>query len=194
MTTRSIVLFVHILGVLALFVALAEEWLTLKLFRASGGSRPPSGVAAVLAGLPRLTGIAVALILASGIELAAQFGVLRSGWVGVSFAAMALMGALGGIALRPLVRAVKADDGPGVGATDVRRHAEGPFLRASLHTRVSVALAIVYLMIAKPEFVEAVILVVVATVLGSLSAVGASRNRTTGEAHENDRATPAALM
>ena len=178
MTIRLIVLFVHILGVVALFVALAEEWLALKLLRAADGSRPPSAAVAVLAGLPRFTGTAVILILASGIYLAAQFGVLRSGWVGVSLAAMALMGALGGIALRPLMRAVGADDGSALGATAVRRQAFHPFLPVSFRTRVGVALAIVYLMIAKPDFIESVGLVLFAIIIGALSAVATGRHPT----------------
>src|SRR5215813_3315172 len=110
MTLQSLALFVHLVGMLALFVALALEWTGVDPRR-----------------LRRLGGGAVVLILASGIGMAARFGVLRSAWLGVSFGAMVLMAVLGASARRE------------------------PFLRVSLRARVGVALAIVFLMVAKPD-------------------------------------------
>jgi len=182
MTTRSIVLFVPFLGVFALVVALVEEWLALKLFRAWGGPTTPSAAIAVLTGIPRITGIAVMLILASGIYLAVQFGVLRSGWVAVSFTAMVLMGALGGGALRPLIRAVRANDGSGPAATAVRKQLFHPFLHVSFCTRISVALCVVYLMIAKPDLIESAGLAGSAIVVGVLSALATGRQPSALEA------------
>src|SRR5262249_42054102 len=98
MTLQSLALFVHLVGMLALFVTLALEWT---------GVDPQN--------LRRLGGGAVVLILASGIGMAARFGVLRSAWVGVSFAAMAVTAILGATARRE------------------------PFLRVSLRARVGLA-------------------------------------------------------
>jgi hypothetical protein len=61
------------------------------------------------------------------------------------------MTALGGIALRPLLRAVKErrrTDAEAV--TELRQLASRSFLRTSLQIRVLIALTIVYLMVAKP--------------------------------------------
>jgi hypothetical protein len=169
MTIRSFVLFAHLIGMLALFVALAVEWLTLELVRSAAAAGPPSPAIRALRLLPRFTAIAVGLILASGIYLAAQFGVLRSAWVGVSFAAMVLMAVLGGSALRPVIRAAaqrtrvsRIDD-----VVTLRRHAAHPFLRTSLHMRIAAALALVYLMIAKPDLLASSLVVAVALALGA---------------------------
>src|SRR5262249_53509561 len=150
MTMRSLALFTHVLGMLALFVALAVEWAAVELLR-TDQARPSTFASSLLRKLPTFTTIAVALILASGIALAVEFGLLRSPWVGVSFAAMVLMGGLGGAALRPLIRSL----GEGGDATPTwRRAASNSFLHVSLRARIGVGLGIVYLMVAKPDVFE----------------------------------------
>jgi hypothetical protein len=143
MTMRSIALFAHLVGMLALFAGLAIEWLCVERLRAPDEPGPPMFTVGVLERLPRVTGIAVALILFSGISLAARIGAHRAAFVGVSFVGMVLMAALGGIALRPLL-------------------ASRPFLRASLRIRVWIALAIVYLMVAKPDLIECTVILAIA--------------------------------
>src|SRR4029453_7005330 len=106
MTMRSLALFTHVLGMLALFVALAVEWAAVELLRTTDQARPSPFASSLLRKLPTFTAIAVVLILASGIGLAVALGLLRSPWVGVSFAAMILMGGLGGPAHPPLIRSL----------------------------------------------------------------------------------------
>jgi uncharacterized membrane protein len=146
--------------------------MSVELLRSSGASRPPLLSLRVLGALPRLTGVAVLLILVSGVQLAARFRVLRSGWVGVSFVAMVLMGALGGAALRPLLRRIKdrsrSRDETIPNWPDEASH---PFLRSSLRMRVSAALGIVYLMIAKPDLLESILSIGVALGLGAAACV-----------------------
>jgi len=167
MTIKSIALFVHVVGVLTLFTALAVERVAVELLRGTGGESPPSVALRLLRGLPRFTGTAVALILLSGIPMAARFGVLRSAWVLVSFAAMILMAGLGNAALRPLFRST----GPVGASGGWRARASRPFLDVSLRMRVGVALAIVYLMVAKPDFLAATAVVIVGLVAGAVASV-----------------------
>src|SRR5262249_12906635 len=105
-TMQSLAQFTQILGMLALFAALVVEWTAVELLRTRDATRTSFLAASLLRQLPRFTGIAVALILVSGMYLAAQFGLLRSPWLGVSFTAMVLMAGLGGAALRPLIRSL----------------------------------------------------------------------------------------
>jgi hypothetical protein len=179
MTILSIALFAHLMGMATLFVALAVEWMSVELLRSSSAPRPP--LLRVLGMLPRLTGVAVLLILVSGVQLATRFGVLWSGWVGVSFVAMALMGALGGAALRSLPRRLKdrsrsRDDT----VPTWQDEASHPFLRSSLRLRLSVALGIVYLMVFKPDLLESTVSIGVALALGA--AAGVVRRPSTGPA------------
>ena len=162
MTMRSIALFAHLVGMLALFAGLVIEWLCVERLRADEPG-PPMFTVRVLERLPRVTGIAVALILLSGIPLAARIGVFRAAFVGVSFVGMVFMAALGGVALRPLLRAVKERRRTGADpVTELRQLASRPFLRASLRIRVWIALAIVYLMVAKPDLFECIVILGIA--------------------------------
>jgi hypothetical protein len=173
MTMRSLALFTHVLGMLALFVALTVEWTAIELLRTGDQARPASFATNLLRQLPRFTGIAVALILVSGIDLAIQFGLLRAPWVGVSFTAMVLMAGMGGAALRPLIRAIRSSgDANGM----LARQASNTFLYVSFRARVGVALGIVYLMVAKPDLLESVSIVTLALAVGAIGGVFAARS------------------
>jgi hypothetical protein len=112
---RSLVLFVHIAGVLALFVGFALEAFGVEVARKAA---------------PRISGIAVALTVVSGFYLAARFGVLRDEWMRASYGAIVVMGAAGALARR-----------------------SDALLRISLWVRTAFGLAVVFLMIAKPDAV-----------------------------------------
>ena len=72
MIVRSVVLFVHLVGMLVLFGGLGFEWLTLRILRRSATQQQALPWVGVYAPLPRAMGIAVGLILISGIYLAAR--------------------------------------------------------------------------------------------------------------------------
>jgi hypothetical protein len=96
MTARSLLLFVHIVGMLLLFVGLGVEWLAASLL--------PRANAAV----PRIAGLGVGLMLLSGIYLALREDAFHFGWVGVSMGAMFVIGILGRPTLQARVPAVLA--------------------------------------------------------------------------------------
>jgi len=173
MMVRSVLLFVHIVGMLGLFVGLALEWLSLESLRRSTTLIQGSLWLSVLRALPRYMAMAVGLVVVSGIYLATRIGVFDFGWVRVSLGSMVFMGILGGPLVRSRMRAVLHagdDDRHGMPST-LRRHASHPLLRASLRTRVAVGLAIIYLMIRKPDVGESLLLIGAALVLGAVTSV-----------------------
>jgi uncharacterized membrane protein len=109
---------------------------------------------------------AVGLIVISGIYLAMRVGVFDQGWVRVSFGSMVVMGLLGGPVIRSQMRSILRAGGDG-GPSTVGRPPVHQLLRASLRTRVAVGLAIVYLMIGKPDLGESLLVVGAALVLGA---------------------------
>jgi hypothetical protein len=130
---RSLVLFVHIAGVLALFAGLALE---------------AFGVEAARKAAPRISGIAMALTVVSGFYLGGRFGVLRNEWMLASYGAIVVMAAAGALARR-----------------------SDALLRISLRVRTAFGLAVVFLMIAKPDAVVSLVvlgLALVGSVLVSL--------------------------
>jgi len=138
MTMRSSVLFVHVLGMLALFGGLAIEWVFVELLQAHDQLQSPAVAATVLKRLPRSMGIAFGLILISGGYLASTTGTGRLPFVGMSLLGIVLMAAAGRI-LSP---------------------------RASLRIRVCIVLGIVYLMVAKPDLIVAITAIAIAVVVG----------------------------
>ena len=130
---RSLVLFVHITGVLTMFAGLALEAYGVEL----------AGKAT-----SRMPGIAAALTVLSGVYLGARFGILRADWMRTSYGAIGVMIAAG---------------------TFARRSAA--LRQISLRVRATFGLAVVFLMIAKPDAV--VSLVVCGLALGISMVVAA---------------------
>lgn len=170
---RSVALFAHVIGMLVLFVGLAFEWLSLESLQRSHPTQAASAIA-VLRALPRYMAGAVALIVVSGIYLAARVGVLDLAWVRVSLGSMVGMGILGGPVIRSQMARVLRTRGDGT-PSSVRSDACHPLLRASLRTRVAVALAIVYLMIGKPDLGESLLIIVAALAVGLVTSVPLGR-------------------
>lgn len=129
---RSLVLFLHITGVITMFAGFALEAFGVE----------PGGKATA-----RISGIGVALTVLAGFYLGARFRVLGAGWMLASYAAMVAMMATGTLGRRS--------------------EALG---RISVRVRAVFALAIVFLMVAKPATV--VSLAVLGLALGVSMIVG----------------------
>jgi hypothetical protein len=130
---RSLVLFVHITGVLTMFAGLALEAF--------------SGESAGKATL-RISKIAGPLTVLPGFYLGAQFGVLGNDWMLSSYGAIVVMMAADTLARR----------------SDARR-------RISLHVRAAFGLAVVFLMIAKPDAMVSLVVLGVALGVSTLGAL-----------------------
>ncbi len=170
---RSLVLFAHVVGVLALFVALALEWLSLESVRRSTARPEALTWLRVSAALPRVSGLALALILASGFYLGARVGVLGNDWMRASYAALLLMAIIGGPVAGPRIRALRraAEDPSDRALPALRAAASDSLLRVSLRVRVVFGLAVVYLMIGKPDAGDSLLVMGLAAVLAIVTSV-----------------------
>jgi hypothetical protein len=124
---RSLILFVHISGVLAMFVGLALE--------SFGGESAEAATR-------RISKLAGPLILLPGFYLGARFGVLGNDWMRASYGAIVVMMVADTLARR----------------SDALR-------RFWLRVRLAFGLAVVFLMVAKPD--AGVSLVVLGLALGA---------------------------
>jgi uncharacterized membrane protein len=170
---RSLVLFAHVVGVLGLFVGLGVEWLSLDAVRRAVGRAEAQRWARVSDAVPRMSGAALAVILASGLYLGARVGVLGDGWMRASYGALLLMAAVGGPVARPSLRTLRhAAQTSGDGTVEsLRTAASSAILRVSVRLRVAFGLAVIYLMIAKPDTAASLValaLAAVATIAASL--------------------------
>jgi|SoiMetStandDraft_2_1073263.scaffolds.fasta_scaffold189897_2 hypothetical protein len=130
---RSLVLFVHISGVLGIFTGLALEGF---------------GVESARKVAPRISGIAVALTVLSGFFMGARFGVLGAEWARASYGAIVVMAAAGALGRR-----------------------SDALLRISLRVRTAFGLAIVFLMIAKPDAVVSLVVLGLALAASTFAAL-----------------------
>jgi hypothetical protein len=150
---KMLVPFVHIVGVLLLLVGLGVECAAIGAISRSPTLRRAERWASRSL---RWQIAAAALILTSGVAMAARLEVFHLAWVNVSLVALLLIAALAGIASRARRR-----------AADLRI---GQLWPASVATRIVLALGVFYLMVAKPRIVESLIVVAVALALGAVAA------------------------
>ena len=97
---------------------------------------------------PRIAGIAMALTLISGFYLGKRVGVLGDGWLRAAYVAIVVMAAAGALARR-----------------------SNALLRISLRVRTAFGLAIVFLMIAKPDAVTSLVVLGLAVVTSTIVAL-----------------------
>jgi hypothetical protein len=149
---RSLVLFMHVVGVLVLFTALILEWVGWNTVRRSRARPEALASMRTNVALQRVYGIALATIVASGGYLGGRFGVLGDGWMLASYAGLVLI-ALSAAVARPRVRGLREAlaDPSDRAFSALRSSANDTVLRVSLHMRIALALALVYLMIGKPD-------------------------------------------
>jgi hypothetical protein len=149
---RSLVLFTHVVGVLALFTGLILEWVGWITVQRS--TARPEALASIRmnVALERVYGIALATIIVSGVYLGRRFGLLGDGWMLASYGGLLLI-ALSAAVARPRVRKLREalEDPSDRAFSALRSCANDTVLRVSLHARIALALALVYLMIGKPD-------------------------------------------
>jgi hypothetical protein len=163
---RSLVLFTHVVGVLALFVGLGLEWIGLDGIRRSTTRAEALPWLRLIAIVPRLFRMALAAIVVSGFYLGGRVGVLGNDWMRASYGALLLMAIVSGPVSRSPMRALKrVADIPADGTVALPAAAANPILRLSLRIRVVFGLAIVFLMIAKPAAGESLLVLALASMV-----------------------------
>jgi hypothetical protein len=102
---RSVALFTHVVGMLVLFIGIAFEWLGLESLRRATTPEHASSWVRLQKMLPRVYGIALATLLASGMYLARHIGAFDLAFVRLGLGLMVLMGILGGLRVALFMRA-----------------------------------------------------------------------------------------
>ena len=150
---KMLVPVVHIVGALVLFASLGVEWVAIYTLSRSPILRRGERWARTSV---RWQIAAAAVILASGVAMAARLEVFHLAWVNVSLVMVLLIAALAGIVSRARRR-----------GADLRI---GQLRPASVAIRIGLALGVFYLMVAKSEIVESLIVMALALALGAVAA------------------------
>ncbi len=171
MALYSVALFVHVLGAVGLFAALALEWAGLQRLRRATTARQVHTHAATFAVLPRLYIPSAVATLLPGLYMTVTVWGWVAGWTAVALAAMVLLAALGAILtgsrMAALGRAAAGEDGPISPA--LRQRLRGRSLQASVQTRTAIAVGIVFLMTVKPDLLGSLLTIGVSALLGVAS-------------------------
>jgi hypothetical protein len=168
MSAYSIALFLHLVGVLALFAGIGLEQTAMRRLRNALSLAQVREWMTVLRGLRRIDAPAGLTILLSGGYLA-EHGAGHHAWIAAGIIGMVAMAVLGAAVGRPrllaIATALPETDGPV--SSSLRARLENPVLRASGATRAAIGLGVVFDMVVKPAATGAVIVLVVALVIGA---------------------------
>jgi hypothetical protein len=172
MSLYPLLVFLHVLGAMGLFAAIAIEAVALERLRradAPAGVREGMGL---LARNERLGGIAMLTLIASGAwMMATTWG--HQWWIASAFIGIIGMGVAGGAIssrrIRRLRAALAAERGPGLSQA-FRLLQSSAALAASLRVRIALGIGIVGLMSIKPTGVGTSLLILAVAVLAGLAA------------------------
>ncbi len=167
MNAYSVALFLHIVGALGIFVALGLEWTGLRQIRNATSPDPIRGWMHILSGQRGFGFAAMLTTVITGIYMMLTvWG--SAAWIIVTLGSLILVIALSVALSAPRMvaigRALATEKGP----LSMTFHslANHPLLWISIRARVAIALGIVFLKIARPDFGGSLLTIGVAILLG----------------------------
>ena len=172
MNTYSIALFLHIVGALGVFVALGLEWTGLRQIRSANLPEQVRAWMGILKGTNKMGFPSMLTTVITGIYMVLKV----SGWVPwtlVVLGALVLIIMLSVALTKPRMVSIGQALAMEKGSVSQTFHTlvNHPVLWISVQTRVAIALGIIFLKIARPDFVGALLTIGVAIVLGVASAL-----------------------
>ena len=186
MNAYSIALFLHIVGALGFFVALGLEWTGLWQIRGAMTPQQVGGWMMILKSVRKVGFVSMLTTVITGIYLMVTvWG--GEPWIIVTVGSLVLMIALAQVLTAPRMmaigRALASEKAP-LSQTFFSL-ANQPLLWISIQTRVAIALGIIFLKIAKPDWGGSLITIGVAIVLGIVSALPMPRRERAQEGSAN---------
>jgi hypothetical protein len=174
MTLHSVILFLHLLGVLLLFAAQGLEWICLRNLQRAATLEQFRSWAGAATVIPRFSPFSGSLIIFPGAYLATKMKVWPQGWISMALLAVIVILALGVGVSGPRVRAmIKASMQEGAVLRDLVGRAHDPVLRYSFRLRLALGLGVVYLMGSKSPMGLSLAVMGVAVAAGLLAAAKA---------------------
>jgi hypothetical protein len=145
---RSNLLFVHVISAMGVFATLGMETLALMQIRRATDITAARTALGTLGAGQRVGGPSIVVLLLSGFYLATAFWHWKGAWIGLGFLGLVLIAAVGGLmTARTVGRLRKALETGGEIAAVQQAH---PTLRTSFAARLTLLIAVVYLMTVKP--------------------------------------------
>ena len=172
MNAYSIALFLHIVGAVGFFVALGLEWTGLWQIQSALTPQQVRGWMGILKSLRKVGFASMLTTVITGVYMMLTvWG--GEAWIIVTVGSLVLMIALAQVVTAPRMmaigRALATEKAPL--SPTFYSLANNPLLWISIQTRVAIALGIVFLKIAQPDWAGSLITIGIAIVLGIASAL-----------------------
>jgi len=171
MTLYALIVFLHLTGVAALFLAFGIEWAAIS-FLAKANSPEEAQTWLRLARLaPLINGPALLIVILSGGYLASIIHAFKQGWIPASFVGIAVVALLGGAINVPKMRAIRLTIPEGGLALSAALRTK--LLPVSVRLRTFAALSILFMMVVKLPLDSSLLTLVAGLVVGLLASVPA---------------------
>ena len=174
MTSYSLGLFFHFLGLIAMFAGYGLEWIVSGLLRsASSTDQARAWLRVYRTSLP-ISGPGLLVLILSGGYLAAISGGMKQGWILASLLAIGVALVVGFGVLLPIVKGIRKSipEGSGPLPANAIELLQAPAFPTLVRMRAMLAIGIVYLMTAKPDtFASSLLALAIAIAAGLLASV-----------------------
>ena len=176
MNVFSAVLFIHLLGAVALFIGYGIEWTASALFRNAASIEQLRSWLRVFKVSPPLSGAGLGILLLSGGYLASLSGAMKQGWIPATLIGIFFALLLGFALILPRMKRIRAALPSGAGANEplsasIRAVTSDPLLLTAIRVRVLLATGILYLMAAKMPLLPSLAILGIAVVVGILVSI-----------------------
>ena len=179
MTRFTIAVFLHLVGMVGLFIGYGLEWVASSLLRRSTNAEQVRAWLRIYRLSLPISGPGLLLLILSGVYFASITESMKQGWLLTSLLAIVFAFGIGFVFILPRVRMLRAvlPEGNTPLSEAGRASVQDPVILTLIRVRFLLALGILYLMIAKPDLATSLFILLGAIVVGLISAATAWRAR-----------------
>jgi hypothetical protein len=168
-------LFVHIVGVLGLFIGLGLELVCVLQLRRARSVEQLREWVSLESVIAKLMPITTLLLLLGGLYMVIVSWGWKTGWIDVSLALVIALSVLGPTVNGRRLHAIAANASAGPVSPSLLSKLQDRVLWASVFINVATGLGIVALMTLKPDWIGAIAIIVVAAILGLVAGLSLAR-------------------
>jgi len=173
----TVILFLHLLGVVVSFIGFGIEWTMTSLFRQAETAEQARSWLRVYKVAPPLTGPGLGLLILTGGYLGGVMHMMSQAWLQISLIVIVVAFLQGILIHVPRLRAIREAIAGGDSrlTDDARLKLANKALFTSVRLRMMLVLGIVYLMTVKPALSTSLVVVAVALGLGFFVSAGGAK-------------------
>ena len=179
MTRFTIAVFLHLVGMVGLFIGLGLQWVASSLLRSSNNAEQVRAWLRIYGLSLPISGSGLLLLILSGGYFASITESMKQAWLLASLLAIVFALGIGFVVILPRVRMLRAvlPDGNTPLSEACRARVQDPIILTLIRVQFLLALGILFLMIAKPDLATSLFILLGAIVMGLISAASAWTTR-----------------